>query len=199
MMAMMLFTEGSDTANAQLFDERGNLIGKGKYIGQKKTGEWNYFQNSKVVSTENFLDGQKTGHCKRYYSTGEILEESNWKLNKLDGLYRIYFQEGKTYLECTYSDGQLNGLFKTWFENGKPEIEANYDHNVRDKDWKYFDETGNVRYVLKFNRGKLTNPEIQDSIDRVKFESYKRKADNLPDPEKFVQNPEEYMRLMQNH
>lgn len=198
-MALMVFAEGSDTAHAQLFDESGNLIGKGKYLGQKKTGEWNYYLNDKVVSMENYRDGLKNGPAKRFYTTGELLEESNWKNNKLDGLYRIYYQDGKIYLECNYSDGQRNGSFKTWLSKGTPELEASYFLDARDKDWKYFDESGNLRFTLKFEQGKLLNPEVQDSIDKVKFESYKTKEDHLPDPEKFVKNPEEYMRQMQNH
>ncbi len=197
-MALMVFKEGSDTAAAQLFDERGSLIGKGKYVGQKKTGEWTYFLDSKPVSSENYLDGLKTGLSKRYYATGELLEESNWKNGKLDGLYRIYFKDGKIYLECTYSDGQRNGPFETWQANGKPELEANYNFDSRDKDWKYFDESGNLRFTLKFDQGKLLNPQVQDSIDKVTFGSFKTKEDNLPDPEKFMQNPEEYMRQMKN-
>jgi len=88
--AVMVFAEGSEESDAKLYDERGILIAQGKYIGQKKAGEWNYFVGPKVVSTEMYLNGQKNGVCKRFYQTGELLEESTWKNDKL-----VIFRMGK--------------------------------------------------------------------------------------------------------
>lgn len=195
--ALMNFTEGTDESDTQLFDERGKLIAKGKYSGQKKIGEWTYLIDSKVVSTETYLNGQKNGISKRFYKSGKLLEESNWQNDKLNGVYRSYFQDGKTLLECNYSAGLRNGAFKTWFLNGQIEIDATYTNDMRDKDWNYYDESGELRYTLKFELGTLLNPEVQDSIDHEKAKSYKSKGDSIPDPEKFMQNPDEYMRLMQ--
>ena len=195
--AVMNFTEGTDEADAQLYDERGKLIAKGKYSDQKKIGEWTYLLDSKVVSTESYLNGQKNGTCKRFYKTGELLEESNWQNDKLNGIYRSYFQDGKVFLECTYSDGLRNGIFKTWFPNATLELDANFTNDTRDKDWKYFNESGELQYTLKYELGKLLNPEVQDRIEKERVGSIKSKGDSVPDPEKFMQNPEEYMRLMQ--
>jgi antitoxin component YwqK of YwqJK toxin-antitoxin module len=196
--AVLNFVEGSEISDAQLFDEKGKIIAKGKYSGQKKTGEWTYLLDSRVVSTEAYLDGLKSGISKRYYKTGELLEESNWQNDQLNGIYRSYFQDGKTYLECNYSGGLRNGIFKTWFPNEILEIDAFYTSNLRDKDWIYYDENGAILYTLKFKNGELLNPEVQDSIDQVRKDSFKTKADNIPDPEKFMQNPDEYMELMKN-
>ena len=194
--AILNFAEGTNESDARLFDEKGKLIAQGKYDGQKKTGEWKYLADGKVVSIENFRDGQKNGVAKRYYKTGEILEESNWTDNLMDGLYKSYFQDGKVFLECMYSGGQRNGSFKTWFPDGTIELIAAYSSDKKDKEWKYFDEKGNLLYALKYDSGQLLNPQVQDSIDKVQSEFYK--PHNIPDPEKFVQNPEEYMILMQN-
>lgn len=194
--AVLNFTEGSNLSDAKLFDEHGSPIAEGKYIGQKKTGEWSYLLNNKVVSTETYLNGQKNGISRRYYTTGELVEESNWQNDKLTGLYRTYFKNGGMYLECNYTDGRRNGKFKTAFANGSLELDAFYTDDIKNRNWKYFDETGKLLYTLKFDLGKLLNPEVQDSIDLSKSGTYKTKADNVPDPEKFMQNPEEYMRLM---
>lgn len=198
-MALMDFVAGGDTADARLFDELGNLIAKGKYADQKKTGEWTYFLDSKVVSTENYTDGVKNGPAKRFYKTGELLEESNWKNGQLDGLYRAYFSNGKVYMECSYSGGQRNGPFRIWQSDGTPELEANYCYDARDRDWKYFDGSGKLQFTLKFDKGKMLNPQVQDSIDSVKLNSYQAEGNDIPDPAKFMQDPEGYMRLMQKH
>ncbi len=194
--AVLIFVEGSELSDARLYDEGGNLIAQGKYIGQKKTGEWSYFKDAKIVSAENYLNGQKNGVSKRYYQTGELLEESNWKDDKLNGIYRSFFQDGKTFLECGYSEAMRNGPFKTWFADGTLELNASYTGDVRDKDWQYFDKNGILLYTLKFELGTLLNPEVQDSIDAAQSDSFKTRENNIPDPEKFMQNPEEYMELM---
>lgn len=196
--AILNFTEGNDISDAQLFDETGKLIAQGKYEGQKKTGEWTYLFNSKVVLTETYQNGQKNGMSKRYYKTGELLEESNWIQDKLNGIYRSYFQDGKPFLECRYMEGKRNGIFKSWFPNGILEVDAWYTNDLRDKDWRYFDDSANHLYTLKFELGKLLNPEVQDSINQENSKLLGPKSNNIPDPEKFIQNPEEYMRLMQN-
>jgi len=195
--AILNFTEGNDTSDGQLFDESGKLVANGKYEGQKKTGEWKYMDNSKVVSTENYSNGLKNGTSKRFYKTGELLEESNWQNDKLHGIYRSFFQDGKPFLECLYSGGKKNGSFITWFSNGFMELDAQFTNDLRDKDWKYFDETAKLRYILKFELGKLVNQEVQDSIDRANSAIFRPKGDSIPDPEKFIQNPEEYLQIIQ--
>ncbi|HAQ21499.1 MAG TPA: hypothetical protein DCR40_20050 [Prolixibacteraceae bacterium] len=196
--AILNFVEGSDLSNAKLFDERGNLIAQGKFAGQMKTGEWIYLKGTGIILTETYINGIKDGISKRFYTTGELLEESNWQNNKMHGIYRTYFQDGKPFLECNYSGGKRNGTFKTWFPNGQPELDASYHNDARDQDWKYFDQEGNLIYTLKFDHGKLLNPEVQDSIDQIKSVIFKTKGDSIPDPEQFMRNPEEYMRRMQN-
>jgi antitoxin component YwqK of YwqJK toxin-antitoxin module len=196
--AILKYAEGSDISDAQLFDERGKLLAIGKYQGQMKTGEWKYLADDKVISTENYLNGKKSGNSKRYYKTGELLEESNWLNDQKNGLYRLYFQDGKTFMECTYTDGNRNGVFKTWFPNGTLELDAWYTNELKHKDWNYFSDSGELLYTLKFELGKLLNPEVQEKVDRETKSNFKNKGDSVPDPERFMQNPEEYTKLMQN-
>jgi len=196
--AVLNFVEDSELSDAKLFDEAGHLVAQGKYTGQKKTGEWNYYRESKIVSTENFQDGQKNGISKRWFKTGELLEESTWKDDKLNGVYRSYFQDGKVFLECKYLQGKRSGPFKSWFSDGTLEMDGFYDNDLRDKDWLYYDNAGSLLYTLKFDKGELLNPEVQDSIDAAQFNNFKTKGDHIPDPEKFMQNPEEYMNLMKS-
>lgn len=194
--AILNFSEGSNESDAQLFDEKGKLIAQGKYDGQKKAGEWKYLADGKIISTETYRNGQKHGIAKRFYKTGEILEESNWVNNLIDGTYRSYFQDGKIFLECKYTEGKRDGSFKTWFSGGALELEASYSNDEKDKEWKYYDESGKLLFTLKYDLGQLLNPEVQDSLDKAQSGNYK--PHNIPDPEKFMQNPEEYMQIMQS-
>lgn len=196
LLSVMNFTEGSDMAEAQLIDERGQLIARGNYSGQKKTGEWLYFVDQKISLSEMYLNGAKNGISKRFYPGGELLEESNWQNNMLHGVSRTYYQDGKLQIECTYSNGMLHGKYKTCFPDGGLELDGSYTNNNKDKSWKYYDVNGELSYTLNYTLGELLNPQVQDSIDALKQNSYKPKGNTIPDPEKFIQNPDEYMRLM---
>lgn len=194
--AILNFSEGSNESDARLFDEKGKLVAHGKYSDQKKSGEWKYLADGKIVATEIYTNGLKNGLSKRFYKSGEILEESNWTNDQMNGTYKSFFQNGKAFLECSYANGKLNGIFKTWFPGGAVELEAFYTNNIKDKQWKYFDNSGNHLFTLKYDLGRLLNPEVQDSLDKIQTTNYKPR--NIPDPEKFMQNPEEYMMIMQN-
>ena len=194
--AILNFKEGSNESDAQLFDEKGKLIAAGIYDGQRKSGEWKYLSDGKVISTETYQNGLKHGTAKRFYKSGAILEESNWVNDLLDGAYNSYFQDGKIFLECVYSHGKRNGLFRTWFPGEVLELDATYTADEKDKQWKYYDENGKLLFTLKYDLGQLLNPEVQDSLDKAQSENYR--PHDIPDPEKFMQNPEEYMQLMQN-
>jgi antitoxin component YwqK of YwqJK toxin-antitoxin module len=195
--AILTFEEGNNQSGARLFDENGRLVARGKYDGQKKIGEWTYLDDSKIIATENYENGLKNGVCKRFYKTGELLEESNWTNNRINGMYCSYYPGGQIQLECNYKDGKRNGIFKTYYTGGKPEIDGFYFSDSRDKDWFFYDENGDLSYTLKFDRGRLLNPEVQERIEKERSKLLGTKKSTIPDPEEFIQNPEEYMQLMQ--
>lgn len=198
LMAKLNYIAGTDQSGAELYDEAGKLIAKGNYLGQKKTGEWTYYSDSKIVMVETYTDGLREGNRRRFYNTGELLEESTWKADKLSGVYKSYFRGGKVYLECNYVDGQLNGSYKSLFENGQEELDAFYSKGVRDKDWLYYNASGKLLFTLKYNQGTLLNPEVQDSVTKARSGDFQTGKTNIPDPEKYMQDPDEYMRLMNN-
>jgi antitoxin component YwqK of YwqJK toxin-antitoxin module len=73
------------------------------------------------------------------------------------------------------------------------EMEACYKNNLRDSTWKYYDEKGQLRYTLKYDKGILTTPEILDSIQKIQFDELERNKGRIIDPEKFMADPEQYI------
>ena len=91
-------------------------------------------------------------------------------------------------------DDQRHGLFLVFYENGQPEREASYKNGLRDGEWKFYDSEGNHQYSLFYNKGKILNPQVRDSIDNLKMQELEKNKDLLTDPEKFMDDPSEYMR-----
>jgi len=191
--ASMIYTTGSDTSSATLYDEKGKLAAKGKYIEQKRVGEWSYYADGRMVSSEVYENDLKSGVAKTYYQTGELLEQSNWKNNFQDGLYTAYEKSGKKYLECMYQQGKREGWSVSFYPSGEMETEVFYKNNLPHGDCKHYDEQGKSDYTLKYENGKLTNPEVLDSIQNIEFNLNDKNKTQIADPEKFIQNPEQYL------
>ncbi|GAB1450800.1 hypothetical protein MASR2M47_08560 [Draconibacterium sp.] len=86
-----------------------------------------------------------------------------------------------------------NGLCLTYFQNGRVELEANYKNGLHNGEWKYFDNDGKYLYSLFYNEGKLLNPNVRDSIANLQLQNMESGKDSLIDPEKYMQDPSEYM------
>ena len=124
------------------------------------------------------------------------MEESQWKNNLQDGKYQAFFKDGSPYLQCKMAQGKRDGLFLTFFESGRPELEAAYQKGLRHGDWKFFNEAGDLLYTLKYDQGELLNPEVRDSITNNQLEQMEKNKGNIADPEKYMQDPSEYLNKM---
>jgi antitoxin component YwqK of YwqJK toxin-antitoxin module len=75
------------------------------------------------------------------------------------------------------------------------ELDAIYKNNLRHGKWKFY-ENGEFQYLLEYNNGKILNPEVLDSIANVKMQNIEKNKGTITDPEKFIEDPSEYMRKM---
>lgn len=191
--AIIKYQTDSDSAFTQLFDEWGKKVAEGMYLNEKKSGSWIYFSENRKVADEKFQDGDKHGKSHKYYETGEVWDETDWFQGKQEGNYRVFFKHGEPFFQCKMSNNQRNGLCMTYFQNGRVELEANYKNGLRHGEWKYFDEQGNYRYSLYYNEGKILNPNVRDSISNLQLQNMEIGKDSIPDPEKYMEDPTEYM------
>lgn len=195
--AKISYAENSDSAFAQLFDVWGKKIAEGAYLEEKREGKWVFFSDKVKVAEENYSNGLKHGISQTFYTSGEILEEAEWKNGVQEGNYSVFFKNGKPYMQCKFSDGKRNGLCLSYFQNGRVEMEAFYKNNLRHGEWKFNSEQGEHLYTLVYEGGQLLNPEVRDSIDNIQIMDLESGRHSLSDPEKFMQNPSEYMMQMQ--
>jgi antitoxin component YwqK of YwqJK toxin-antitoxin module len=194
--AIIKYHTDSDSAFTQLFDEWGKKVAEGNYLNEKKAGLWVYFSEGRKVSDEHFAEGEKHGKARKYYQTGEVWEETDWISGKQEGSYRVFFQSGEPFFQCKMSNNQRNGLCLTYFQNGRVELEANYKNGLRHGEWKYFDDQGKYLYSLFYNEGEILNPDVRDSISNLQIKMMEVGKDSVPDPEKYMQDPSEYMLKM---
>lgn len=196
--AVLRYIDGSDSADAVLFDINGKPIAEGKYFAEKKTGVWKQISDGRKISEEEFVNGMKHGKSRIYYPTGELLEETEWKDNKRNGSYRAFYLSGKPFLECRYEDDRRNGFCVTWFPSGVMEVDAFYRDDLPEGEWKYYSEKGELRYVLKYHQGHLLNQEVLLEVETRNLQELEKSGRNLTDPEKFMENPSEFLMRLQH-
>jgi len=182
-----------DTAQTQLFDEWRKKVAEGAYVNEKKEGRWMIYNNDRLVADETYSKGEKNGPAHRYYDTGEVMEETHWLNGKQNGDYQVFFKNGDPYLQCKMANDMRNGLFLVYFENGRQEMVASYKNHLRDGEWKYYTKEGELRYTLYYNEGKILNPQVRDSVDNLQMQQLEKDKSAIPDPEKFMEDPSEYM------
>lgn len=195
--ALIHYREDTDPAAVVLFDEWGNKVAEGFYLDEKRSGKWIMYAQNRKIAEEHYVKGLKHGISRRYYSSGEILDETEWSNGIQEGKYQAFFIDGKPYFQCKFQNNKRNGLCVSWFQNGRQEMVANYKDNLRDGEWKYYNEEGKYLYSLFYAEGRLLNPQVRDSIDHLQLLQVEQKKRELTDPEKFMQDPSEYMMKMQ--
>ena len=191
--ALLTYPEQGDTADASIYDKTGKLIAKGQYVNQEKYGQWVSFDKGIRVSSEFYSNGMKNGKAQTFYSTGELFEESDWLNGQETGVYRAYFKSGSPYLECQMLNGKRHGFCQTYFSNGRMELEAFYKEGLRQNVWNYYEEDGTLSYSLIYDLGKIQNPEVQDSIEQIRYDRMAGNKGKIADPEQFMNDPSEYM------
>ena len=191
--AILFHHAQNDSIKATLFDISGKPAAEGHYTGEQKTGSWKYFNDGKILSEESYSSGKKSGVCKLFYPSGEVLEESEWIDGVQQGKYRAFFQNGKPFLECIYKEGQRNGFCISFYPSGTMEVEAFYKNDLPEGEWKYFSENNQLRFTLQYSNGILLNPEVLYQSDSRALEEMERRGKNLSDPEKYLDNPTEYL------
>jgi len=192
--AIIQYKENSDSAFAQLFDVYKKKVAEGIFVNQKKEGNWIYFLDEIKVSEERYKNGVKNGVSKKYYQSGEVMEEIDWVNGKKEGNYEVYYKTGEPYFQCEMHQDQRHGNCIILSQDGKPQMEAFYKNNLRDGEWRFYNEEGEFQYQLNYKQGELLNPFVRDSVANSKMQNLEKGKGTITDPEKFLQDPTEYMK-----
>lgn len=186
-------TYKGDTAQTQLYDVWRKKVAEGNFINQKKEGVWSIFKNKQKVAEEEYISGFKHGVSRRFYDTREVMEECDWVNGKQLGDYQVFYKNGKPYMQCKMKENMRHGLFIIYFENEQQELVGEYRNNLRHGEWKYNNQEGEHMYTLFYDNGQILNPAVRDSVDSLIMKDLEKGKGAILDPEKFMQDPSEYM------
>ena len=154
-----------------MYYSTGEKLAEGKYINKQKDSTWlTYGEANKIVEKGMYVMGQKQGVWQTYFQNGEVSAEMNYKDDLKDGPYRIFYEDGTVKDSSNFKAGRMHGLTIIYDTEGGKIVEGNYKEGKRHQDWLYYGEDKKVEKVLKYEEGKLLNPEdlktILDDLDK---------------------------------
>jgi antitoxin component YwqK of YwqJK toxin-antitoxin module len=194
LMATLVFDENGEWSDAELFNDKEQLIAKGKYKNKLKEGTWLFFKDNVKVAEETYLLGKRNGTSKTFYKNGNVSEEKNWENDVENGVWRQYYENGKTKLETRIDKGVRNSVYYTYHPNGQLEVRGKYKEDHMDGEWIYYDEKGVEIHRITYDMGKS---DQQEEIDKKQSDALKKLEENkgrLKDPANYINNPNEYLK-----
>ncbi len=192
--ADMNYDPSGTRVESKLFDNQGRLRAEGTYVNQKRDGIWNFMSEKNLpVYRISYRNGFLHGEAVWFDAAGKPLEKTNWNNNLMNEEQIIFHPGGNHQVRMHFTDGKMDGPYRVFYPNGNPEISGSYDNDLKSGTWTYYQPDGKTDYILKYERGKLLNPEILDKRQQESFARYEENRRQLRDPQMFMNNPEEYL------
>jgi len=73
-------------------------------------------------------------------------------------------------------------------------MEGKYDNDLYDGTWVFYNKDGTEKIRFDYKKGVLLNQGRFDSLQMKELETLEQMKGKIKDPEKFRDNPEEYLR-----
>lgn len=110
-----------------------------------------YYENGTLKRDGKLKEGGvPDGKMTLYYENGKVLSENNYVNGKKSGVQKYYYQSGLLQAEYHTLDDTLNGPYKDYHENGKLATEGTYEKNLKQDTWKEYDEAGKLMKQRKY-------------------------------------------------
>lgn len=136
--------KSADSAIATHYHSTSKKAAYGYYVNQEKEGVWRFYDRTGVLSSkEEFVKGVKNGAYVVYNLDGGISRETEYVNGEETGIRKTYTRDGNLLTEGYVKDGQLDGLQKT-YRNGIINVEGTYKHAVKDGEWLFYNDKGEI-------------------------------------------------------
>lgn len=153
---MMIFKKGGKESFAYMLHANSKLMGKGKFVNQKKDSVWSFYDEEAVlISKETYKNGLKNGCLSIYYRSGKLYSETNYKDSLMDGNWKEYFDDGSIKLSGWYSKGKLEGKMTYYFPNGSIAAQGYYLRGAKNRAWLYYKSNGDIENKEIYDKGNL--------------------------------------------
>ena len=171
-----VYFKNGKTKSVSKINTNGTYLEKGYY---KNSGhllyQINYTEQTKAAQ-------QLTGSYKDYYNNKKLKTEANYVNGNLDGLWQQFYDTGEINWKVNYKNGYKTGRYKKHHKNGTLELEGNCENNLKNGKETNFDNNGNIIWQGQYLNDKRQNNWVHINKDnKRKIYKYKNgvlKKDN---------------------
>ena len=150
-------------AEAELYNEEGQLTARGRYFREQKDGKWTYYVPGKnqVSAIEVWEAGKPAGTWKIYFTTDTTVSELwSYAGGRKQGPWKQFFADASLRLEAFYRNDELVGSYKVFYPGGKIRVEGIYSNGLRTGEWKYYTEDGQLKRREWYDQGNVIKEEV---------------------------------------
>lgn len=142
LIATRNFTDENGSCYTVFFDQKSFKVSEGELVNKKPEGLWKYYhyQSDKVMTLENYTNGELNGERIVYYKNGQIAEKDNYSKGKLNGKHFRYAENGNLIEEFEYKNGGVEGKANFYDNNGKILIKGNYKRGQKVGTWETYED-----------------------------------------------------------
>ncbi len=173
----------------QFYFENGKTEQVGVFKNGKFSGTWQwYYPNGNIKREEDYFEGREEGNCVEYDTIGEVIvkgsyfdgsKEGEWFYRAgdfsengkyvgdlKDGKWKAYYSNGKLAYEGNYIQGNPDGEHIYYYNSGKIKEMAYYVMGIAEKNWKRYDENGNLLITITYK----DNREYRINGEKIEFQ-----------------------------
>ena len=91
-----------------------------------KLEEIEYYEDGKIESKCETINGIRNGICYYYYPNGKLESKTLWKDGLQDGVSEFYYPDGKLEVKSDWKQGKMHGLSFKYYSNGQLRRRTNF-------------------------------------------------------------------------
>lgn len=151
-----VFSNNGTENQAIMFYPSGQKMAEGKYMNQKKMGEWKFYDEANVLrSVDFYLNGEKHGKSVSYNYDGMLIQEMEYVQGVEHGPVTEYFPNGKVMRNYVYDKGTKEGESFFYYLNEKVKNKGSYKFDTKNGWWTEYLENGTIWKYELFDKGEL--------------------------------------------
>lgn len=179
---------------ALLYDDTGELAGKGMYFNKMKDKTWYYYGvGEKLLVEEQYDKGKLNGTSKKYYPSGSVVEVKNFKNGQLHGEWNWYYEDGKPRMKANNLNDKRSGDFIIYYPDGKIKIKGAYKDDRKEGHWIFYTDKGAIEKELDYVQDVAENQEELDKEMCKELKEMDTKQGQYLDPQEYIDNPDGYI------
>lgn len=140
--------------------DNAGIKGKGKYILDKRIGQWEFFHPSikshPVMLIEYNNDGMELTR-KQFDDQNTLLLDLSYNTADASKSYKAYYPDGSLKTEGKYVNDKQEGVWRDYYPNGSLGLAKSFSNGVMEGELKQLYPDGKVKVRLSFSNGLLWN------------------------------------------